>query len=210
VLKDAAEQTLMTEFLKGSGKKEELWQQALVNPQFFVLSGGGSALTNGQGVPWSGTYVDANGDLTVDLRSNLASESRAKIVYEYLLQFTDDPHIKDTLNFLMTREVAHYKMFASALDSVQPNFPPGVLQGDPRYSRTYFNLSDDGDIRGPWNEGKGAWESARSLSRQLGKKRSEEIKSAVQADPERWSHFANGSRSTSISGPDVGVRVDSK
>ena len=33
---------------------------------------------------WTGAFIDANGDPTVDLRNNLAAESRAKIVYEYL------------------------------------------------------------------------------------------------------------------------------
>ncbi|WP_308199471.1 manganese catalase family protein [Chitinophaga sedimenti] len=96
---------------------------------------------------------DCNGDLTVDLRSNIAAESRAKITYEYLLQFTDDPYVKETLNFLMTREVAHFQMFEAALDSIQPNFPPGVLQSDPRYSNLYFNMSNGAAVRGPWNQG---------------------------------------------------------
>ena len=79
-----------------------------------LLTGGGPAATNSQGVPWSGMYVNANGDLTVDLRSNIAAESRAKIVYEYLLQFTDDPLVQDSLRFLMTREVSHAQMFTAA------------------------------------------------------------------------------------------------
>jgi Mn-containing catalase len=75
------------------------------------------------------------------------------MVYEYLLQFTDDPYLKDTLNFLMTREVAHFQMFEAALESIKPNFPPGVLQSDPRYSNLYFNMSTGNDYSGPWNEG---------------------------------------------------------
>ena len=75
------------------------------------------------------------------------------MVYEYLLQFTDDPYVKETLNFLMTREVAHFQMFEAALETIQPNFPPGVLQSDPRYSNLYFNMSNGSAIRGPWNEG---------------------------------------------------------
>ena len=146
--------------LVGAGSKankEELIHEALVNPQFLVLSGGGVRVTDSQGVPFSGAYVNANSDLTVDLRSNIAAESRAKIVYEYLMQFTDDPYVKETLRFLMTREIAHFQMFSAALDTIQPNFPPGVLQGDPRYTHTYFNLSNGADARGPWNEGRGPW-----------------------------------------------------
>ena len=156
-LKNAAERSDLMRLLKGSAQKEEMIHEAMVSPQFLVLSGGGPTLTNSQGVPWSGTYIEANGDLTVDLRSDIAAESRAKIVYEYLMQFTDDPHVQETLRFLMTREIAHFKMFQAALETIQPNFPPGVLQGDPRHTHTFFNLSNGASARGPWNEGQGTW-----------------------------------------------------
>jgi Mn-containing catalase len=152
-LKNAAEQSDIMRLLKGKAEKEQFIHEAMVNPQFLVLSGGGPTLTNSQGVPWNGSYVDANGDLTVDLRSNIAAESRAKIVYEYLLQFTDDPHVQETLRFLMTREIAHFQMFTAALATIQPNFPPGILQGDPRYTNKYFDMSNGTSVRGPWNEG---------------------------------------------------------
>lgn len=153
-LKDAADESEIMPLMQGAASKEEFIHQAMVNPQFFNLSGGGPTLTDSNGNPWTSAYVTANGDLTVDLRSNIAAESRAKIVYEYLLQHTSDPHVKETLRFLMTREVAHFQMFQAALETIEPNFPPGVLQGDPRYSNQYFNLSNGEDVRGPWNEGK--------------------------------------------------------
>jgi Mn-containing catalase len=143
------------ETLKGKPAKEDYIHEAMTHPEFLVRTGGGVAVTNCQGVPWSGAYVNANGDLTVDLRSDIAAESRAKIVYEYLMQFTDDQHVKESLTFLMTREIAHFQMFEAALDTIKPNFPPGVLQGDPRYTSQFFNMSTDGhqDARGPWNQG---------------------------------------------------------
>lgn len=152
-LKDEADQAEIMQLLEGKSKKEGFIHEAMVNPHFLVESGGGPMVTDSQGIPWSGTYVNANGDLTVDLRSNMGAESRAKIVYEYLMKFTDDPYVRDTLRFLMTREIAHYQMFEAALLSITPNFPPGVLQADPRHSNTYFNMSNGMEIRGPWNEG---------------------------------------------------------
>jgi Mn-containing catalase len=152
-LKDAADKEELSTLLDGQAAKESYIHEALVNPHFFVLTGGGPAVTDSNGIPWSGAYVNANGDPTVDMRSNMAAESRAKIVYEYLMKFTDDPFVKDTLNFLMTREIAHYQMFEAALETIQPNFPPGILQGDPRFSNTYFNMSQGQDERGPWNKG---------------------------------------------------------
>jgi len=154
-LKNAAEESEIMQLMGGKGAKEEVIHKAMVAPQFFVATGGGPAYTNSQGVPWTAAYIngDAQGELTSDLRSDIAAETRAKMVYEYLLQFTNDPYVKETLNFLMTREVAHFQMFEAALETIQPNFPPGVLQSDPRYSNLYFNMSNGTTIRGPWNQG---------------------------------------------------------
>ncbi len=154
-LKNAAEQSEIMQLMNGKAAKEEIIHKAMVAPQFLVSSGGGPAYTNSQGVPWSAAYIngDVNGELSADLRSDIAAESRAKMVYEYLLQFTDDPYVKETLQFLMTREVAHFQMFHAALETINPNFPPGVLQADPRYGNTYFNMSSGNSLRGPWNQG---------------------------------------------------------
>ncbi|MBT2245052.1 MULTISPECIES: manganese catalase family protein [Sphingobium] len=123
-----------------------------------ILYGGGPSLTNSSGVPWTAAYVDSRGDPTCDLRSNIAAESRAKIVYERLINLTDDAGIKDALGFLMTREVAHQKSFEKALYSIANNFPPGKLPGLTAFASTYVNASQgEGDVVGPWNEGE-QWE----------------------------------------------------
>ena len=119
-----------------------------------VLYGGGPALVNSAGVPWTAAYIDSIGEPTADLRSNIAAESRAKIVYERLINLTDDPGVKEALGFLMTREIAHQKSFEKALYSIEPNFPTGKLQGDPRFTSVYFNMSTgEGDMSGSWNKG---------------------------------------------------------
>lgn len=119
-----------------------------------ILFGGGPALIDSAGVPWTAAYVDSRAEPTVDLRSNIAAESRAKIVYERLINITDDPGIKDALGFLMTREVAHQKSFEKALYSIENNFPPGKLPGIEKYANVYVNASQgEGDMQGPWNSG---------------------------------------------------------
>ncbi|MGF6572523.1 Mn-containing catalase [Paraburkholderia fungorum] len=119
-----------------------------------LLYGGGPALINSAGVPWSAAYVDTIGEPTADLRSNIAAEARAKIVYERLINVTDDAGIRETLGFLMTREIAHQKSFEKALHSIQPNFPQGKLPGVPEFTSVYYNMSKGDDSpRGPWNEG---------------------------------------------------------
>jgi len=132
-----------------------------------ILYGGGPALTNSSGVPWTAAYVDSRGDPGCDLRSNIAAESRAKIIYERLINITDDPGIKDALGFLMTREIAHQKSFEKALYSMEPNFPPGKLPGKPEFTDVYYDMSQgDGDATGPWNSGEN-WETVRDRDAQV-------------------------------------------
>jgi Mn-containing catalase len=123
-----------------------------------ILYGGGPSLTNSSGVPWTAAYVDSRGEPTADLRSNIAAESRAKIIYERLINITDDPGIKDALGFLMTREIAHQKSFEKALYAIEPNFPTGKLPGNPDFTDKYYDMSQgDGDVSGSWNSGEN-WE----------------------------------------------------
>src|SRR5436305_5805908 len=123
-----------------------------------LLYGGGAALTNSGGLPWRAEFIDTIGEPTADLRSNIAAEARAKIIYERLINTTADPGVKEALGFLMTREIAHQKSFEKALYAIEPNFPPGKLPGVPQFVNKYFNLSTGpGDMRGSWNQG-AQWE----------------------------------------------------
>ena len=116
-------------------------------------------MTNSAGVSWTADYLKITGELDVDLRSNVAAEARAKIVYDRLLHYTDDAGTKDALQFLMTREIAHMKAFLLALESMGKDpLSIGEIPPTPDLARKYFNDStgrDDGsgDFRGPWNEG---------------------------------------------------------
>src|ERR1700709_1634912 len=93
-------------------------EAAEVDPLIAIAGGGGVALHNSMGDPWTADYLKITGELDVDLRSNIAAEARAKIVYERLIAFTDDPGTKDALQFLMTREITHMRAFMAALDSM--------------------------------------------------------------------------------------------
>jgi Mn-containing catalase len=130
------------------------------DPLIAIAGGGGVNLFNSQGNPWTADYLKITGELDVDLRSNIAAEARAKIVYERLINFCDDAGTKDALQFLMTREITHMKAFAAALESMgKPTFSIGRIAPTPGLVNQFFNDStgsgDHGEIdtRGPWNEG---------------------------------------------------------
>src|SRR6185437_7656730 len=141
---------------------------AEADPLIAIAGGGGVNLYNSMGNAWTADYLKITGELDVDLRSNIAAEARAKIVYERLIQFCDDVGTKDALQFLMSREITHMKAFAAALDSLEkPRFSVGQIAPTAGLVNQYFNAStgagDRGEIdgRGPWNEG-GDWEVVES------------------------------------------------
>ena len=125
------------------GKMPDLVNLSL-NSGENILGGGGPRLTDSMGAPWTAAYIDTIGQPAADQRSDIAAEARAKIVYERLIKVCDDPGLKDTLNFLMSREVAHQKMFEAALDAITPNFPPGTLPGQEGMNHSY--VADSGNF----------------------------------------------------------------
>src|ERR1700749_210441 len=133
---------------------------AEIDPLIAIAGGGGVALQNSVGDAWTAEYLKSTGELDVDLRSNIAAEARAKIVYERLITFSDDPGTQDALQFLMTREITHMKAFMAALDSMGKDpLEIGKIPPTPGLVDQFFNDStgegDNGDIdaRGPWDEG---------------------------------------------------------
>jgi Mn-containing catalase len=137
---------------------------AEADPLIAIAGGGGVNLYNSMGNAWTADYLKITGELDVDLRSNIAAEARAKIVYERLINFTDDAGTKDALQFLMTREITHMKAFTAALESLgKPRFSIGQIPPTPGLVDQFFNDSTgrgedgEGDAEGPWNTG-GDWQ----------------------------------------------------
>lgn len=108
--------------------------------QTHVQLGLNPGLLNASGYSWTGDYVSVTGDLCADLLSNIASEQRAKVVYEYLYRQINDKHVRETIDFLLNREEAHNAMFREAFNRVADsgsNRDFGVTKD----SRIYFDLS---------------------------------------------------------------------
>lgn len=108
-----------------------------------VLTGLSPVLINSSGAPWTANYVTVTGDLVADLLSNIASEQRAKVVYEYLYRQIEDKYVRETIDFLLNREEAHNALFRDALNKVKntgSNKDFGVTED----SKLYFDLSTPG------------------------------------------------------------------
>ena len=111
--------------------------------QTHVQCGLSPVLINSSGAPWTADYVTVTGDLVADLLSNIASEQRAKVVYEYLYRQIEDKYVRETIDFLLNREEAHNALFRDALNKVKntgSNKDFGVTED----SKLYFDLSSPG------------------------------------------------------------------
>jgi len=111
--------------------------------QSHVLAGLSPVLINSSGAPWTADYVTVTGDIVADLLSNIASEQRAKVVYEYLYRQINDKNVRNTIDFLLNREEAHNALFREALNRVKDissNKDFGVTED----SKLYFDLSTPG------------------------------------------------------------------
>jgi Mn-containing catalase len=138
---DEVEGSYLGEFLEGKGAN---YEQVAWNSMVPLATGGaGLRLTDSMGVPWTAAYIDTIGHPLADLRSDIAAEARAKAMYDRLIKLCDDPGASDALMFLMTREVAHQKMFESALASIPNNFPSSNVPPDERFTHAYFDESQD-------------------------------------------------------------------
>jgi Mn-containing catalase len=148
--------TLARMHLKPTKASRELGD---VDPLISICGAGGVNLYNSAGNAWTADYLKITGELDVDLRSNIAAEARAKIVYERLIDFCDDPGSKRALQFLMTREITHMRAFLTALNAMdKPALAIGLIEPTPKIVDQYFNTSTgegdygEKDLLGPWNE----------------------------------------------------------
>lgn len=109
----------------------------------MVTFGLNPALVNSSGNPWTADYVTVTGDLAADLLADIASEQRAKVVYEYLYRQIDDKYVKETIMFLLEREEAHNALFCEALNKISDDGSNKSF-GMSEDSRLYFDLSKPG------------------------------------------------------------------
>ena len=119
--------------------------------QTHVLLGLNPGLINSSGYSWTGDYVTVTGDLCADLLSNISSEQRAKVVYEYLYRQINDKKVRETIDFLLNREEAHNAMFRQAFNKVQ-NSGSNRDFGTTKAAKMYFSMSEPSPDDNPFSD----------------------------------------------------------
>ncbi len=67
------------------------------------------------GTPFNAAAFAVTGDTIADLTEDLAAEQKARLSYDNIIRFTDDPDVLAPIRFLREREVVHYQRFGEGL-----------------------------------------------------------------------------------------------
>lgn len=126
-----------------NGHEVDATKNEIGNIQAHVQNGLNPGLINASGYSWTGDYVTVTGDLCADLLSNIASEQRAKVVYEYLYRQIEDKEVRKTIMFLLEREEAHNQMFRDAFNKVMKS-GSNKDYGTTKAAKMYFSMSEPG------------------------------------------------------------------
>lgn len=136
---------------------------ASMNPQHTIVTGLGALPTNSMGIPWSGAYIVASGNLLADFRANLNAESQGRLQAVRLFEMTEDPGVRDTLSFMIARDTMHQNQWLAAIEDLEKeqiemtpvpsSFPQNLEKS--QYAYQFWNLSAGQEsAAGRWAKGK--------------------------------------------------------
>jgi Mn-containing catalase len=132
------------------------------NPQQTIVNGGGAYPHDSMGVPWSGAFVTASGNLMADFYLNATAEMQGRLQVARLYHMTDDQGVRNMLRFLITRDHMHQIQWLRAIEQLKEerleNIPvPVAFDLDREYdefSRLFVHASDGASaMEGPWASG---------------------------------------------------------
>ncbi|WP_435746546.1 manganese catalase family protein [Nocardioides sp. SYSU DS0663] len=162
--------TLMARLLEGAPSETQA-EAAAANPalaavlggqnvQHAIVTGGAAMPTNSQGVPWNGGYIVASGNLLADFRSNVAAEAQSRLQTARLYNMTDDPGVKDTLQFNLARDTFHQQQWLLGIEQlIEDGYTDGIEDSLSEEEKTgpghtfYHFTADSKAGEGRWAQG---------------------------------------------------------
>ncbi len=155
--------TAVTKNLRGASESNEA---VTANPAMTgqnprqILSSGLSAMpVDSNGVPFTGGYVVASGNLAGDLYANVMAEATGRTLATRLWEHTDDPGMKDMLSYLIARDTMHQNQWLEALESldepvpVPASFPQEEENQEVNYAFMSTSREPEEEPDLPWTQG---------------------------------------------------------
>ncbi len=96
---------------------------------YYIDRSKGVYPTSASGFPWSAASMAVKGDPIADLVEDLAAEQKARVTYDNILKFCDDPDVTKVIRFLREREVVHFQRFGECLNKIQENVGAKKIMG---------------------------------------------------------------------------------
>ena len=133
-----------------------------VNPQHLIVSGLGATPTNSNGVPWSGNYIAASGNLLAGFRSNLHAESQGRLQVASLYHMTKDEGVRAVFRKMIARDRYHQYQWLAAIEELEnkkglivpASFKPEHELEAQKHAYEFYNLQEgSGAMQGPWAQG---------------------------------------------------------
>lgn len=140
-----------------------------------LLSSGMSAMpVDSDGVPFDMSHIYASGNIAADMTANIAAESTGRVLAVRLYNMTNDPGMKDMLQFLIARDSMHQNQWLAALEDLGghkafpiPNSHPQAEEKS-EFSYAFFSHLLNGEppqgrwSTGPSIDGKGEFSTIKS------------------------------------------------
>jgi Mn-containing catalase len=132
------------------GAKSEMVDEVVTNPavaarmgalepRHFLSAGLAATPGDANGVPFNAGYIDVAGNLIANMHANVAAEAVGRTLACRLLEMTDDPGMKDMLNYLIARDTMHQQQWLAVLEELGPEMATNA-PGD------YANAPDHRDV----------------------------------------------------------------
>ena len=86
---------------------------------YFIDHTAGIYPVSAAGTPFDAMTFSSTGDVLADLHEDMAAEQKARLSYDTILRFADDPDVKNVMRFLREREIVHFQRFGEALGIAQ-------------------------------------------------------------------------------------------
>lgn len=93
--------------------QEEIQKQGF--DAYFIDHTTGVYPAAASGAPFNAACIAVTGDTLADINEDLAAEQKARVTYDNILRFADDPDVRDPIKFLREREIVHYQRFGEGL-----------------------------------------------------------------------------------------------
>jgi Mn-containing catalase len=90
----------------------------IINPHHFLAGGQGALPQDSRGLPWTGEYVFASGDLIKDLTHNFFLETGARDGKLKVYEMCEHPAARALTGYLLVRGGVHQVAYARALENL--------------------------------------------------------------------------------------------